>query len=106
MTGIATLRSRSRPLLIWLCIASVGAVLAVVPVGTIAAVSLMALGDEGSWVGAALFWTLFTLPIAVVMAPILAWGAYGLRWERLSLALSLSPLAWVVAIGLATIFLN
>ena len=104
MNGDLARPRRNQALFAWLCIATTLAALAVVPAGSLAAVSLMAVGVERSVTTSVLFWTLWTCPIAIVAGPVLAWVAYGFRRERSALWLSLSPLAWVIVIA-AWIFL-
>lgn len=89
---------RSKTLRLWLIIGSVAAVLAVVPAAIMGMMSVMAT-DAGvtPWVSA-FVWTCLTFPVAIVLGPILAWVAYGLRRERLSWILLFTPCAWPILI--------
>lgn len=89
---------RSKTLLLWLIIGTAAAVLGIVPIAMMGMMSVMA-SDAGTnaWINAFMFVSL-TFPVAVVVGPILAWIAYGLRRERLSWILLFAPLAWPVLI--------
>lgn len=94
---------RSQPLLIWLIVAGVGGVLATAPAGAMAAATLMGFGTDRSVPAQIFFWAVLTLPIAILVSPLLAWIAYGLRQPRLALGLSLAPLLWAAVIGLSVL---
>ncbi len=96
-------RPRSRRLRLWLIIGSVVAALAVLPAAFMGMMSPMA-SDAG--VNATIYTFIFvmlTFPLALLICPIGAWIAYGLRQERISWVLLFLPWLWVAAI--AAIFL-
>lgn len=94
----AASQPRSPTLRLWLIIGSIVAVLAVFPAIFMGMMSVMA-SDAGTngWIEAFIL-TSLTFPIAIIVGPVLAWIAYGLRRERLSWILLFSPFAWAVAI--------
>ena len=103
MTSVPHQPKRSPLLLIWLIAVSVIGVVAVAPAGALAAVMLMGAGADRSVPAQIVFWTIWTLPIAILVSPLLAWIAYALKQHRLALGLSFAPLLWVAAIGLSAL---
>ncbi len=89
---------RSKTLRLWLIIGSVVAVLAIVPAAIMGMMSVMASDSGVNTMIHVFIWTMLTFPVAIVLGPVLAWIAYGLRRERASWILLFAPLAWVVAI--------
>lgn len=88
---------RSRKVMWWLIIDTILSALAIVPIGIMGMMSVMA-SDAG--VNDAIMAFIFvglTFPIAVALSPILAWIAWFLRHERLAVILSLIPALWVIA---------
>lgn len=97
MTGPAFPPARSNTLRLWLIIGTVVAALAVVPAAIMGMMSVMASDAGVNTMIHVFMWTMLTFPVAIVMGPVLAWVAYGLRRERLSWILLFSPFAWVLA---------
>ena len=98
MDQMTQVRPRSRKLRDWLIVDTALSTLAIVPVALFGMMSVMA-SDAGVNTAIWIFiLTGLTFPLAVALAPILAWIAFALRRERTALIVSFLPFLWVVAI--------
>ena len=95
---------RSKPLLIWLIIGTIAAVLGIIPAAMMGMMSVMATdsGDAGPGIYA-FIWTAMTFPIAIVVGPVVAWIAWFFRRDLLAWIFLFAPLAWAVVLVLILI---
>ena len=82
---------RSRLLLIALIVGTIVAIIAIVPALAVATMSVMVVAAGTNPVIYTFLVFAFGMPVVVVLGPILAWIAFGLRRERTSWALLISP---------------
>jgi hypothetical protein len=96
MEAIGAKPQRSKPLFWGLIAATVMYLVALLPAAMLAMMSPMA-GDSGLSTSVWIFIVgAMSLPIALVLCPLLGWIAYALGWNRAGWTLILLPLLWPV----------
>lgn len=95
---------RSRLLLIALIVGTIVAIVAIVPALAMATMSVMVVAAGTNPVIYTFLVFAFGMPVVVVLGPVLAWIAFGLRRERTSWVLLISPAVWAcVTVGLLAV---
>ena len=92
--------SSPRRTVIGLSVITVLSFLAVVPAAGWAAASIMALQPPPSVLRTLYVWSCLSLPLALIIAPLSAWMALGMRRPELAMVLGLATVLWILVIGL------
>ena len=92
--------SSPRRTVIALSVITVLCILAVVPAAGWAAASMMALRAPPSELRTLYVWSSISLPLALIIAPLSAWMALGIRRPGLAMVLGFAPVLWILVIGL------
>lgn len=98
MDETPTAQPRSRNLRLWLIVDTVLSILTIVPIAIFGMMSVMASDAGVNTAITTYIWISLSFPVAVAVAPILAWVAFALRRERTALIVSLLPALWMIAI--------